>query len=385
MYLGKDNGKRISVFLMTLAVWLSGCSGESETVRKDDLVPVVAVNDSSAIMSEQLTRVAYGDVVKRELYDGVVVPYMEELYFSDTGTFLEYTVTVGDEVKRGQVLARTDTTAIQKQVEVLEEQLADLQRDYTYQLESLKLKEELIGIEMEIHYLYLDETNYPSTEYTQLCMTLGQQSRSLARNQLEQKQLTERYELELLHLTQRVEKLKQEINSNVIKSPFAGVIVEIRTMAGGENVNEKEAYLVLADPSRYLVVSDYVGANVIKKAEGISAFMNGNRYELQYLEPDKDNHSKTMTGSDRVSTYYEIEPDGSFDFGQYVKIDVVRESKRDVLVVPSVAVQVENDARYCYVKRGTEREKVYIETGLNDGVCYEVKGGLAEGDEVYIE
>ncbi len=385
MYFWRDSRKLLSVSMVLMSVLWGGCSRETETVMQEEAVPVVAVSDSSVIESEQLTRVVRGDVVKRELYDGVVVPYREELYFADTGTFLEYTVTVGDEVKKGQVLARTDTTAIQKQVLELEERITALQRDYTYQLESLKLSEELIGIEMEINYLYLDETNYPSTEYTQLCMALGQQSRSLKQNQLEQKQLTERYDLELSHLTQKVEKLKQEINSNVIKAPFHGVIVEIRSMAGGDRVNEKEAYLVIADSSRYLVVSDYVTANVIKKAEGVYAFINGKKYEVQYLEPVKGNYAKTMTGSGQVSTYYEIEPDGTFDFGQYVKIDIIKESKRDVPVLASVAVQVEDSKRYCYVKRGTQREKVYIETGLSDGMFYEVEGGLTEGDEVYIE
>ena len=104
-----------------------------------------------------------------------------------------------------------------------------------------------------------------------------------------------------------------------------------------------------------------------------------------YLPMDKELYSKVLASGGRAYSNYEIQPDGTFLFGQAVKAVIVTEAKEDVLVVPYFAVQVESSRRYCYVKRGEEREKVFIDTGLFDGMFYEVKNGLVEGDEVFIE
>ena len=92
-----------------------------------------------------------------------------------------------------------------------------------------------------------------------------------------------------------------------------------------------------------------------------------------------------MAGEGTAYSTYEIQPDGSFEFGQAVKLSIVRDFRENVLRIPHMAVVNEGTQRYCYVKRGDDREKVYIETGITDGLYYEVRNGLAEGDEVFLE
>lgn len=376
--------KLLSVVIVLMLLLMTGCSQETGVVS-DEKVAEVLVKDSNPLVAQQLTKVGYGDVIKRDLYNGVVTPYVEELYFSGDGTFLEYTVSVGETVKKGQVLARTDTSEIEEQVAALEEQIAKLTSNYTYQMTTLKNKEETIEKEMKINYWYLEITDYLSPDYTQLCMTLGRQDRSLKTNQLEQKQLTERYELELPYLTGKLEEQKTRLNKNVIRAPFSGVIVQLRTIAGGEYVNTQQPYVAIGDTNRYQVVSDYVSSSIIDKAEGVYAFINGKNYELTYVPLDKERYSKVMAGAGKAYSTYEIEPDQTFDFGQAVKLSVVRESKTNVLRVANIAVLQEGTNRYCYVKDGAERKKVAIEIGLNDGMYYEVISGLKEGDEVFVE
>lgn len=66
-------------------------------------------------------------------------------------------------------------------------------------------------------------------------------------------------------------------------------------------------------------------------------------------------------------------------------IVIQQESRQQVLVAPGLAVQQEGARRYCYRKGPQGREKVYLETGLYDGLSYEILSGLQEGDEVYID
>ncbi len=384
MSLWKRKYRVMPVAMVLLSLALSGCDTQTQE-EPVAVVAQVAVNNSNPMVETQVTKVAYGDVVKKDLYDGVVTPYVEELYFKGDGTFQDYRVAVGETVEKGQVLARTDTTAMKEQIESLEERIAGLTEDYNYQLQTLKNSEALIVAEMDINYLYLSMKEYLSPDYTRLCKQLGQQDRSLKTNQLEQKQLTERYELELPYLQNQLNALKKELNQNIIKAPFDGVVVELRSVAGGERVNENSPYVAIADTSRYLVVSDYVGSSIIEKSHGVYAFINGTQYEAEYLPMDKELYSKVVAGEGTAYSTYEIQPDGTFEFGQAVKLSIVRESRENVLRIPNMVVMSEGNQRYCYVKKGENREKVYIETGLNNGLYYEVRSGLEEGDEVFIE
>ena len=119
----RKKGIALPACILFLALGLSGCSEEEE---QKAVVQQVMVSDSNPLIAEQTIEVTYGEIIKRELYDGVVTPYTEELTFSQDGTFLEYEVAMGEEVTEGQILAKTDNTGIKEQIKVLEEQIAKL-------------------------------------------------------------------------------------------------------------------------------------------------------------------------------------------------------------------------------------------------------------------
>lgn len=378
----KKKYKLILVCTLIVALGLTGCSEKEEDKA---VVQQVVVSDSNPLVAEQVVKVEYGDVIKQELYDGVVTPYVEELSFVEDGIFLEYSVAMGEAVVKGQVIAQTDNTSLKEQVESLEMQIESLTSQYEYQLATLKNREEIIKTEMDINYLYLSMQEANTARYTELCQALGRQDKSLKSNQLEQKHLTEEYELELPYLQGKLTKLKKQVNGNIIVAPFDGIIVQLRSVAGGERVNAGTPYVAVADNSRYIVTGDYIRSSVVEKAEDKYVFINGKKYDATYLPMDPELYSKVLATGGRAYSSFEIQPDGSFDFGQAAKIVVVIETRHDVLVVPQFTVQPESSRRYCYVKRGEEREKVFITTGLNDGMFYEVEAGLVEGDEVFIE
>ncbi len=369
-----------------LALMISGCSAEKGTKQEiQGTVKQVIVNNSNPLVTRQSVKVEQGDVIQRDLYDGVVTPYVEELYFPEDGTFLEYCVALGDLVEEGDIIARTDTTVLQEQVESLQEQIGSLTSQYEYQLQTLKNRESILQDEMDINYYYLSLQSKNSAEFSRLCKELGRQDWNLKSNQLEQKQLIETYELKLPYLQEQLKEKSKQLESNVIKAPFSGSIVQLRQVAGGDRVNAVTPYAAIANTSRYLVVGDYISVGAMNKVEDVYIFINGKNYDAEYLPMDKELYSKISASGGTAYSSYEIECDGSFDFGQSAKIVVVKESARDVLVVPMFAVQQEATKRYCYVNKAGQREMVYIKTGLNDGMYYEIEDGLSKGEEVYIE
>lgn len=385
MKMFKKENILLPVGVLLLALGMTGCGQAEGEEDAEVVIQQVVVSDSNPLVADQVSQVTYGDVIKRDLYDGVVTPYVEELYFAESGTFLEYTVAMGDTVEKGDIIARTDVSSVKQQVENLEEQIASLTDQYEYQMATLKNKEAILNEEMAINYEALEEMTYLTQEYTSTCQALGRQEKSLKSNQMQQRHLTEEYELELPYLQEQLTELKKQLTNNVIKAPFDGTIVQLQTVAGGDRISTETPYVAIADTSRYLVVGSYVRVGIIEKAVRVYVFINGKEYEAEYIPMDSAEYSKILNNGGTAYSFYEITCDGSFDFGQAAVIAVVNETAENVLVVPQTAVQQEGSRRYCYVKRGEDREKVFIETGVYDGMYYEVESGLEEGDEVFIE
>lgn len=378
----KMNKYLLPVGVVMLALGLAGC-GAKEEVKVT--VNQVTVDDSNPAAAEQVSRVTYADVIQQDLYEGTITPYVEELFFEEKGSFKEYCVSIGEEVKKGQVLARLDTEKIQENIDSLQEKVDSIVDQYEYKLATLKNSEAILLEEREINYEILEGLQYMTKEYTATCQAIGRQTKDIEEKQLEMKHLTEVYELELPYYQEKLKEAKAELGGNEIRAPFDGTITQLRYMSGGTAIDDETACVAIADTTRHLIVSTYLSSNVISRAERVYAFINGKEYEVEYIPLSADTYSEMIAKNIEVYSTYEIVTDEEMQFGQYAMIVVVNSSKRDVLVVPYLALKRENSGYYCYVKRGDTKEKVYLEIGENDTMNYEVKSGLVEGDEVYIE
>lgn len=373
----------LSCSILLLTAGFTAC--EQQEPVQEVVLPQIEVSSGNPMVEEQFSKVVYGDVVKRDLYTGTLTPYVEELFFQEDGIFLEYCVTLGEEVTEGQVLAKTDTEALEATVERLQESIASLTNTYEYKVASIQNSLAILDEEMAINYEALEDMEYMAPGYTATCQALGRQDKSKKTYELELKQLTEVYELQLPYYQKKLKEAKQLLNSNVIKAPFDGVVVELRSMAGGDGVSAEQPYVAVADNSRYLALGTYVGSNVIDKAERVYVFVNGKEYEAEYIPMDSKIYNAIVAKGEIPYSSYEVQNPEGLSFGQAAVVVVQRESRENVLTIPYIGVKPEATSYYCYVKRGDKREKVYIEVGLFDGMNYEVLGGLTEGEEVVIE
>ena len=80
--------------LAALLLSLGGC-GETagDAAEAPEEVRTVTVNPLQQV---QTTVVGLGDVNKRDIYEAVISPYVEELGFPEDGIFLEYRVKPGE-------------------------------------------------------------------------------------------------------------------------------------------------------------------------------------------------------------------------------------------------------------------------------------------------
>lgn len=374
----------LSCSMVLLLMGFAGCGQASEPVQ-ETVIREIEVSNGNPMEKEQYSQVVYGDVVKQDLYNGTITPYVEELFFVQDGVFLEYCVSLGDVVEEGQVLAKTDTESLEATIEQLQNQIKSLTDNYEYRMATIQNNLAILEEEMAINYEALDAMEYMAPGYTATCEALGRQDKNKKSYELEIKQITEVYELELPYYQNKLKEAKKQLNSNVIKAPFAGVVVELRPISGGDRVSEEQPYVAVADTNRYLAQGMYVGTSVVSKAERIYVYVGGKEYEAEYIPLDPKVYGEMIAKRNVAYSAYEISDSEGLSFGQSVVIVVQKESRQNVLIVPALAVNKEGGGYYCYVKRGDEKEKAYIEVGMYDGMNYEVLGGLAEGDEVIIE
>lgn len=374
----------LSCSMVLLLMGFAGCGQASEPVQ-ETVIREIEVSNGNPMEKEQYSQVVYGDVVKQDLYNGTITPYVEELFFVQDGVFLEYCVSLGDVVEEGQVLAKTDTESLEATIEQLQNQIKSLTDNYEYRMATIQNNLAILEEEMAINYEALDAMEYMAPGYTATCEALGRQDKNKKSYELEIKQITEVYELELPYYQNKLKEAKKQLNSNVIKAPFAGVVVELRPISEGDRVSEEQPYVAVADTNRYLAQGMYVGTSVVSKAERIYVYVGGKEYEAEYIPLDPKVYGEMIAKRNVAYSAYEISDSEGLSFGQSVVIVVQKESRQNVLIVPALAVNKEGRGYYCYVKRGDEKEKVYIEVGMYDSVNYEVLGGLAEGDEVIIE
>lgn len=74
---------------------------------------------------------------------------------------------------------------------------------------------------------------------------------------------------------------------------------------------------------------------------------------------------------------------------QSASVDIVLDDHPGVLIIPAQYIKYDNDKPYVYVlpdpKDETKREKRELELGFTDGLRYEIKSGLKEGETVLLE
>lgn len=373
--------KDICVLTAVLALAVCGC-GDKPQDTPEAVVRTVTVNP---LQQAQTVTVGLGDVKKREIYEGIISPYVEELCFPRDGIFLEYRVKPGDVVRRGDVLAVTDVSYYREQAESLQEQINDLTLNYVYEIATRDNSLKICELELEETYKLIDLTEYMKDNYTQLCINAGNLVGRMDRLELEKKHLTESYELELPYLEEQLADCQEKLQSNVVKAPFDGVVAQLQPAVSGDRVSKDTPMVALADTTRYLAVGDYVLRRDAERAERIYVFLDGEEYEAEYIPIDTKVYSALMAKNLTPYSSYEVFPQEPLEYGHMARIVVQQESRRQVLVVPGLAVRQEGSRRYCYRKGEQGRETVYLETGLYDGMYYEVLGGLTEGDEVYID
>lgn len=176
-----------------------------------------------------------------------------------------------------------------------------------------------------------------------------------------------------------------------MRSPIAGVVVERNANPGLEvRPDSPNPVFVVSDPSTLWVFLDLSERDLAEIAAGDRLRVRSGAYPRRIFDSRLDVVGDALDPATRmVKARGTVEnPDGSLKAEMYVSVEAASRGAREAVVVPSRAVLVEGERRFCFVEDGparfkrvpvsvgVEREGKVPVSGLSSGARVVTEGGL---------
>ncbi len=180
---------------------------------------------------------------------------------------------------------------------------------------------------------------------------------------------------------------QDQLENYNITAPIAGKVIK-KTSKTGDSIEtgggNSVVMAVIADMSKIVFDISVDELDITKLSVDQSVNITADAFEDRRFMGRVDYVSSIGTTSNGVTTYpvtIEItNPEGLIP-GMNVDANIVVESKENVLMVPVGAV---NRGNTVTVKKGTETQRIKVETGINNDDFIEIISGLNEGDIVQV-
>ncbi|MCR5255562.1 MAG: efflux RND transporter periplasmic adaptor subunit [Acetatifactor sp.] len=379
------NKKKICILpaLLALSILLTAC-GEGKKESE-----VIYEIDESAFEAPMKTTVQKGDLEISYDYEAQLGPKITQLKFKDPGTFNRFEAGLGESVKKGQVIATADTTALEEAIKDKNKEIEDLDYEHNYKKQSMTYDRDIANINLKKAYEDIDfysEKDPDPDKYSESCVKAGSFDQQIKRIDIQLRQEQETYELERKHLTAELKKLKEQLSGNRITAPCDGVVVAITGDEYGDQIDTSKYYIAVADTSVVYARCESPGTAIIKNALSTELLAEGKKYELSYV-PRPDEYYIEMRNSSEISyeEFAVMQGINELEFGDVAYVRFVTKRAENVLLAPKSAVHVSGGKSFVYKDENGTKTKTYVTLGMNNKLFYEIKEGLEEGDTVYVE
>lgn len=330
--------KRLFIILIMPAALFSACSNENEETENG--------NNGVRLMPVETVTMVSGDFEDYIRLSGTVEAIDDATISSESSGRILSISNRGDQVRRGDVIARLDDRVIRAQYDA-STTAYELAEDTFNRLESL----------------------YADSIISTQDFRSARAQRDQAKAQLE---LTNKHLLD-----------------SQIAAPFNGRIEE-RFVRSGELVNPGQPVvrLVNTDAIRILAgiperfsgeIKEGSEVEVNIRALGIEPIESRVAYSGNVIDPD----TRTYTVEVELNN-----PEGIIKPDMIVELQVKRSTLQNVLIIPRTAVLRDEEGTSVFISR-TENgvkyaELVNVTTGMSSGSVIQILSGLEEGDEVVV-
>ena len=352
------NVSLLLVMTVALSVVISGCGKKEETTPQEKQVAV------------EVQTVSNRNIEVKTVLSGKILP-AEEASVSPkiSGQIENIYVEIGDYVKKGDVLFTIDSQNYQAQFN--QAQASYFSAESSYSAASAR---------MENAKLNLDRNR----ELYEAGAISKQQYENMQLQALDSELESARYGVESARAS--MENAKIALANAVVRAPISGKIAVVNVQTGDMASPGMNA-VTITDASR-VEIETSVSENLINKiSKGESVEI---RVESASPKPIKGKISALAqsTTSDTMTYPIKIEidnKDGVIKPGMFAEVDVVTESQKGVVAVPSEALVVKDGTAKVFVVENGVAISKEVETGIDDGQYVKVEKGISQGEQVVVK
>lgn len=295
-------------------------------------------------------------------------------------------VTVGQVVKKGDLIAEIDSTTQQNEVDINKAKL----NSYEAQLAAAKVS------------LKIAEKKYKRTQ------ALRKQNAASAEDLEDAEDAYETAKSKVTELDSTIKETEISLSTaetnlgyTKITAPLDGTIVSV-PVKQGQTINaamDTPTIVQLADLSQMEILIEISEGDISNIKPGVKVTYSilgdlNNIYEttLKSIDPGltllTNNEYTEVVGSDEAIYYYGrlVVPNdrGVLRIGMTTQNVIYEDSAEDVLTVPATAIKNEGQGKFVEILTKNGVEKRSVVTGVSDGLNIEVKSGVQEGEEAVL-
>lgn len=353
--------RKSALLLVMTAVLLSGCGEQTqpEVLLQTDFMNAPEVQYQTAVVEK-------GSYIQTEK-DKLTVVYTKEENLSwdkDNARFKEVFVRRNQTVKAGDVLMSFS-------VEISEAELA-----------ALRLRLQRAGEDMESGIVSREQEIQEKEEAARY---LGYYEGKIAHLQIEKLRVEyERFlyqmQQEISQLEQKIADIEAEMEDNVLRAPFDGVVSKVADWVYGGKVPSGQTLITIFSPDSFLLRGPQNPE--LRYNMPVTVEMNTSAEPLPATIISAANilPSSLNPGGVMVRLDAKIQ-----ELGRTIRMNAQTRVLQNVLTVDSDAIRQEGAKHYVYVLDGDIPRKRYVEVGANSGETAWILDGLSEGMLVITE
>jgi len=369
--------KKIQIGVVLLAVSMMSCGcGKSAQNAGDvpELIEAVGVDMDTAVVTKM-------DLSGVTSFSAQIVPKIEKMAFLSSGSIDQMKVSIGDKVKKGQLLATLAGGS--GKVKSLKEEIA-----------SLKETNEGTNQQSEYDIEMLEETLSDLKKQSKAVKNSKQ--KKILKSQIVEKEeeikiakvkLEQQKELQQLEIRQKEADIKEAQKSTKNSKLYSTIDGEVISTSGGSGymVQGGSVAIQVANMDAPRLKTAYVSDSKLAKASSYVAIVDGKKYKVEVEEQEVSRQDIEMGNYPKNSWFDFVADHVDAKVGGSATIELYTDTVKDALVVPANAVYRSKEESYVYLVEGDAKTKTIVKTGTETDAYIQIESGVKEGDVVYVE
>lgn len=357
---------------------LTACGNSVEKQAPELLEPVMSLNE--------MARVERGNITNLSIYEAQAIPYTEELSFAASGIVETMNVSIGDMVKKGDLLGtligaedNTRVKDIQNDIDTLISENAEANTIADYEIRIMEEEIKQLNSKLKKASSKIEKREIKNQiAVKEVDIVIAKQSLSDSK---------ELQDIELEELNRQKEEILKEVKNCSLYATMDGVITFVQNV--GTQLTEANLAVSISDNSRIYVKSDFVSSKEFSAAKGCYVRYEGMDYPVNQRPYDAAEVKQLFADDMPVFSYFDIEVADNtvlpFKVGDYLDLYVEAKGVENTLYLPVNAVYSSSGESYVYRQEGDNKVMTPVQTGIKSTSYIEIVSGLEEGDAVYVK